>query len=520
MKGKKEKEFVESKITPETFEIFKIDILVYTYLNGKIKAGGWYNKEKKKIYINLKLNELIKLFLPLVSNKKPEGIKKLIFFQNKPFILAIYPVVKPNNITQKVGYLFIGKFISFEDIKIVKELFNLNLKNFEILKLQNPKYSNIKFLNVSLNEITLLKSRSLNEKDIALKITYLVKGSLIKDIIFQIINIQTGLSLIVGLVIFLLINLYIVKPLLNLIKEVKKIKKKEKFSINLNFNTEEIKNLALTMNAFLKDISLKEKIYTAIAEKSENLVILFNKNGEILFKNRKIQQYLSSEELNTFVKNLINLINSIRGNSEILYKEIKINEHWINVQIIPIEENLFLAIGQDITASKEKEEKLFKWATHDFLTKLYNRRYFEEAFERVLALSKRGEKAVLLFIDCDDLKKVNDTYGHLAGDEVLKTIAKVIKDNIRKEDIAARWGGDEFVVVLNKCEKDKGIRIAKRISESIARSEVKTERKNITPTVSIGVVEIKGDKDIKDILKIADELAYEAKRDKKDKIKY
>jgi diguanylate cyclase (GGDEF)-like protein len=150
-------------------------------------------------------------------------------------------------------------------------------------------------------------------------------------------------------------------------------------------------------------------------------------------------------------------------------------------------------------------------ATHDFLTNLYNRRYLEDVLDRVIAASKRGEKFVLMFIDCNDLKKINDSYGHLIGDEVLKTIAKAIKESIRKEDIAARWGGDEFVVILNHCDKNMGINIAQRIINYLDSSEIKINSTKIKPSISIGLVEIDGKKESDEIINLADKLSYKSK---------
>ena len=126
----------------------------------------------------------------------------------------------------------------------------------------------------------------------------------------------------------------------------------------------------------------------------------------------------------------------------------------------------------------------------------------------------------MLFIDCDNLKIVNDTYGHLAGDEVLKTVARIIEENLRKEDIAARWGGDEFVVILNHCNKDCGMKIAQRILENLEKSEININSNKIKTSISIGLVEIDGTKEPNEILNLADKLAYEAKKDGKNKIKY
>jgi len=508
--------FTKFNITSKTFLTLKIDLLLYTYLNGKIKAGGFFNKTTKKIYVNKNLIKLVNSLVDLFQKKELIGFKKLIIFMNKPFMIAVYPVLKSDYTGPKKGYLFIGKFITSEEKKYLSNLFEI--KNFQILK-SSSSSENLVFLKTGGNEIVLEKPHFLNDKTLKIKVFYPVEKFLIKSIILSLIVIQVSLFLIFIFIIFFLFERHFLNPLQNLLKEIEQVKKKEKLRLSSQYSTKEYKSLAMTINKALEDLSIKEKIYTTIAEKTENLILLFDRNENILFKNVLVTRYFNFEELKFLIKNFLEKIKKL--NSPVKIKdEFQIKNIWFSFQIIQVHENLYLLIGQNITKIKAKEEELFNLATHDFLTNLYNRRYFEDVLERTAAASKRGEIFSLLFIDCDNLKIVNDTYGHLAGDEVLKTVARIIEKNLRKEDIAARWGGDEFVVILNHCNKDCGMKIAQRILENLERSEININSNKIKTSISIGLVEIDGTKEPNEILNLADKLAYEAKKDGKNKIKY
>jgi diguanylate cyclase (GGDEF)-like protein len=518
MENKNSKKFIKANLTPSTYLNLKIDLLLYTYLNGKIKAGGLFNEKSGKIYLNRELLNLIKENLKNLSNKNLYDYKKLVLFMDKPFIISIYPVLKSNYTGPPRGYLFMGRFLTSEDINTLANFFDV--KDLQIFKSDKPS-PEINFIKADFNEIVLEKNYFLNDKNLKVKVSFFVEKPYIKSIIPFIGIPQISLFLIFAIIMSFLIDKYILKPLLKLLSEIKEVENKEKTRLSLDYPIKEYKNLASVINEFLENISVRENIYKAVAEKTENLILLFNGEKNIIFKNANVDLYFDSEELKYLIEKISEELKNIEvfeGKLEI--KNFPIKNYWFNFQIIEVFKNLYLLIGQNITEAKLKEEKLFKMATQDFLTGLYNRRYLEDALERIMAASKRGEKFVLLFIDCDDLKKINDTYGHLIGDEVLKVVAQAIKDSIRKEDLGCRWGGDEFVVILNHCDKNLGIKIAERIINKLENSEIKLNSVKIKPSVSIGIVEIDGTKEIKEVLDLADKFAYRAKLNGKPKIIY
>jgi len=157
----------------------------------------------------------------------------------------------------------------------------------------------------------------------------------------------------------------------------------------------------------------------------------------------------------------------------------------------------------------------------DSLTGLFNRRYFEERFFEEIQRSERHNLSFSLAImDIDDFKLFNDTEGHLAGDEVLKNIANIAKDSVRVIDVIARFGGEEFAVIMPQTEKNEAFLVAERIRESI-KEQLPTTWKvfpNDTITVTIGIATFPSDgKDRGELIRNSDKALYKGKMEGKDK---
>ncbi|NTW89202.1 MAG: GGDEF domain-containing protein, partial [Desulfobulbaceae bacterium] len=115
-----------------------------------------------------------------------------------------------------------------------------------------------------------------------------------------------------------------------------------------------------------------------------------------------------------------------------------------------------------------KFEEIYHQARRDFLTDLYNRQEFEEALTREIARAKRyGRKVSLLFYDVDSFKKFNDQYGHMAGDKALQYFGKNLGERKRAEDIVARYGGDEFVMLLPDTKKEDALGVAEKLGSFV-----------------------------------------------------
>lgn len=193
------------------------------------------------------------------------------------------------------------------------------------------------------------------------------------------------------------------------------------------------------------------------------------------------------EELTQYIRNE-GIINSF----EVQMKHPKRNEIvWIDLstRVIDLDEEIALyTTFKDITLRKDEELKLAEQATTDPLTQLYNRRQFEVMATQQLTLAARHQIPFCLFmLDIDHFKQVNDTYGHDAGDTVLKKLASTIQTTMRKSDISARYGGEEFVIFLPHTSPEQGKNAAEHLRRDVERLEIDINGKQIAITISLGI---------------------------------
>jgi diguanylate cyclase (GGDEF)-like protein/PAS domain S-box-containing protein len=149
----------------------------------------------------------------------------------------------------------------------------------------------------------------------------------------------------------------------------------------------------------------------------------------------------------------------------------------------------FIVHVEDISERKRMEASLQRLADHDSLTDLWNRRRFEEELTRQVGRCQRyAEKAALLLMDLDGFKAVNDTFGHKAGDDLLKLVATALQRRIRGTDAVARLGGDEFAILLGKVSPDQASEVAEQLHALVAAASLEVPDGRVSVTASVGVV--------------------------------
>jgi diguanylate cyclase (GGDEF)-like protein len=165
-------------------------------------------------------------------------------------------------------------------------------------------------------------------------------------------------------------------------------------------------------------------------------------------------------------------------------------------------------------------EEIYRLTTVDGLTQIYNKRYFMETLERELSRSHRYRRELsLIMFDIDHFKQINDTYGHLAGDYVLKHLAQVIKTKIRREDMMARFGGEEFAIVLPEIDNENAMQFADKIRKLCTQTQFRFEDADIDVKISIGVATAAPEEsDANEFIKRADAFLYEAKRTGRNRV--
>ncbi|MCC3418373.1 MAG: EAL domain-containing protein [Microcoleus sp. PH2017_07_MST_O_A] len=179
-----------------------------------------------------------------------------------------------------------------------------------------------------------------------------------------------------------------------------------------------------------------------------------------------------------------------------------------------------VVVFRDVTQVRTQARQLTWQATHDPLTQLVNRHEFEYQLEHALHSSQGyGQEHVMLYLDLDRFKIVNDTSGHVAGDELLRQVSQLLKSNIRKTDILARLGGDEFAVLLYNCPPEQGLDVAKLLLQNIQEFRFAWQDKTFAIGVSIGLVAInRKTVSTSAVLSAADLACYAAKNKGRNRV--
>lgn len=183
--------------------------------------------------------------------------------------------------------------------------------------------------------------------------------------------------------------------------------------------------------------------------------------------------------------------------------------------------NIVLRFAITDDAEEELQRRLYESSIRDPLTRCYNRKYLAERLTAEVAYSRRHRvKLSVLMMDVDDFKVTNDTYGHLAGDMVLRLVSAQIMRLIRVEDLLARYGGEEFVLLARSTGKTEATRLAERIREAVSELAIEVEDKTLRVTLSIGVAALPDvpDGGPNELIALADARMYLAKTEGKNRV--
>ena len=205
----------------------------------------------------------------------------------------------------------------------------------------------------------------------------------------------------------------------------------------------------------------------------------------------------------------------VRANDEIGFLAKSLNSMVENLQVTMTSRD---ELKYEIKEREKVEEKLRLLSTTDELTGAYNRRAFNEYLGANIDRAMRYNEHLSMFLlDIDNFKKINDTYGHDVGDLVLKALVRVVRESVRQQDIVARWGGEEFTILLPQTGKDAALQLAERLRKKIAVNDFPKVGRI---TVSIGLAELQVDDTSDALVKRADLALYQAKDSGRNIVKY
>ncbi len=268
----------------------------------------------------------------------------------------------------------------------------------------------------------------------------------------------------------------------------------------------DLKTIKFATPSFFKLLQIRDK--KEFEEKFGSILSIFEYCEDY-------KEYLSVKSSKEFVEKIQN---SCEGSMIVAIKGLKNQFFYISLKPVSDKQNgLYFIYLTDISElQREKREALNK-ASHDGLTGLYNREKFDELYALNFKQAQRYDRKFSIAIaDIDFFKKINDTYGHVFGDKALKKIAKCLKSSLRKTDILARWGGEEFALLLPEANLDQAKKICEEIRKRIGQLKFENSCK---VSISIGIAMFQ-EKDTKETLfKRADEALYKAKRSGRNMVK-
>lgn len=512
---KRNKEYEDNNLDDNSLNNLKIDLFLLYDNNNNLVSSKIKEIGDSFIKINDEQKKTLEKYLGALLNLKDKSyeVSGLIIFNGKPMLISSRAVTDSQNTMPKNGTLIMGRYIGPEMINRINKMFNCRVSFI-------PQSSKIVSEDIkSKLEIDdlFIKSESKNEITVYRKVNDVLNNTafylVVKADRFMYLQ---GLNSIKFYIIFLsiicvtiiiffyfFISKNIIKPIENMSEDLREIALDEyDKGLVVQYGNEELSNLGEDINRMLsriyqynKDVSESEKKLNMVLDGSNSGYFEYDIENDILNVSDKVFEILGyenaefesvsidewkkridPEDYNHVYGSFKRMIMGYIYDNHLEYRfKIKNNEYkWVYTQgkIVEYNENnlpkKMLGIIMDIEDKKNMEKEIKYLTYYDKLTGLFNRGYYDYMAEKIIAQGKYPLSVIIC--DINGLKTINDTLGHEEGDEFLKESAKILKSSCPEEALICRWGGDEFVILLENCDEKEADKISQIIKNNIEQN--------------------------------------------------
>lgn len=349
-----------------------------------------------------------------------------------------------------------------------------------------------------------------------------------------------GLLSVVSIVVVIFVAKAVTGPLKRIEETLEKIRRGDHEARIGTVSTNEYGQMSRAFNNLVDEIVVSEDRYRTISDMSDNIIFEWNfKTNEVMFSNnfnKKFSYRAPSDHFGDsfLLKAKVHPDDADRYRSDLdaleKGKNFERNEYrikniygdfiWVLMRTATLKDKdgkplKVVGVMVDIDRAKKSEQQLTERASYDALTELYNRETIESQIDNEISLSEmRKSEMAVLFIDVDDFKHYNDNYSHATGDQVLKFVAKTLREATDGIGFAGRYGGDEFIVMLRNAETNDPAQIAQDIIAKLDSGFDADVGERLTVSVSIGIAVIKDDYNtrVEYLIGKADDAMYSVKK--------
>ena len=325
-------------------------------------------------------------------------------------------------------------------------------------------------------------------------------------------------------------------------------KKSNKFKLFLKEYSEEKNWYLLALRDIQKEYDLtkelnkKNSLLSEITQNQENMLMVYDENKNLIFLNDRFLDFFGLENISDFRIKYGSVSNAFIKDEDFFSVDTKLGSNWLDllinsknkenivllndkknddikafiINISKSKTNNFICSYSEITNISLEKRELEKRVYRDELTKIFNRAKFNDFLNTEFSFFKRQKLDLsIIMLDIDFFKDINDNHGHDIGDEVLKYLSQIVNERLRESDIFARWGGEEFVILLKSCPKEEAYRFADELRLKIQNTSFIN---NISVTCSFGVTSMLEEDSIKDFIKRVDTLLYTSKKNGRNRV--